>query len=380
MYAPRVVVSTLPPARPVATRLEADERFAGRGVTIAFLDSGFFAHPDLVARRHRVLAHHDVRTGETSDRVVPPPDVSSWHGMMTSCVCSGDGHLSGSKYRGLAWDADLVLVKVGTSARIEHDAIRRGFEWVLENHQRYNIRVVNVSCGGDYELPYVHDALCIAAEKCVRSGIVVVAAAGNSGGGRGQRVLPPASAPSVITVGGLDDAYGLETGRLGLYHSSYGPTIDGLQKPEVIAPAIWVAAPILPDTPTAARASLIASLEGAGDVEALREVLREASGIDAELEALREASATVIRNLTTLKRRDQKVIDANYKYVDGTSFASPIVSSVVAQMLEAKPDLKPHEVKRVLIDTAERIDDVPTDLQGWGVVQPRAAVARVLGV
>ena len=34
-----------------------------------------------------------------------------------------------------------------------------------------------------------------------------------------------------------------------MYRSSYGPTIDGLQKPEVIAPGIWVAAPIFcPET------------------------------------------------------------------------------------------------------------------------------------
>jgi len=32
---------------PTPLRMDADERFTGRGVTIAFLDSGFHAHPDL---------------------------------------------------------------------------------------------------------------------------------------------------------------------------------------------------------------------------------------------------------------------------------------------------------------------------------------------
>jgi serine protease AprX len=32
-----------------------------------------------------------------------------------------------------------------------------------------------------------------------------------------------------------------------MYRSSYGPTLDGLQKPELIAPSIWIPAPILPD-------------------------------------------------------------------------------------------------------------------------------------
>jgi hypothetical protein len=54
------------------------------------------------------------------------------------------------------------------------------------------------------------------------------------------------------------------------------------------------------------------------------------------------------------------------------------VSSAVAQMLEARPALTPMQIKRVLIDTAVRIDDVSPDKQGWGVVQPASALARVL--
>ena len=377
MRSARMSVSTLPPARPVATRLEADDRFAGRGVTIAFLDSGFYAHPDLTATRHRIRAYHDVVSNLTLSRSVPPPDVSSWHGMMTSVVCAGDGSLSGGRYKGLAHESDVVLVKVGSSSRIEHDAIRRGLDWIIANKEKYKVGVINISCGGDYEASYLHDALSQSAEECVREGIVVVAAAGNANS-RGHRVVPPASSPSVISVGGLDDAKDLQPGRMGLYYGSYGPTIDGLQKPEVIAPAIWVAAPILPGTETAQQASLISDLTRAENADEMRSILQINAGVDAELDAVREASDTLIRNLTTLKRRDQKVIDQHYKHVDGTSFAAPIVTSVVAQMLEACPDIKPHEVKRALIDSAQRIPDVSSDLQGWGVVQPRAAVERAM--
>ena len=50
-----------------------------------------------------------------------------------------------------------------------------------------------------------------------------------------------------------------------MYRSSYGPTVDGLQKPEVIAPSIWVPAPILPNTPTAQQAELLKTLDEASD-------------------------------------------------------------------------------------------------------------------
>jgi serine protease AprX len=43
-------------------------------------------------------------------------------------------------------------------------------------------------------------------------------------------------------------------------------------------------------------------------------------------------------------------------------------------MLEANPRLTPQQVKRILIDTAERVPAVDVDRQGWGVVVARRAV------
>lgn len=361
-----------PPILPIAERLGADERYSGKGVTIAFLDSGFHAHPDLITPRNRIIAYNDVLSHRTWRNTLPEPDASSWHGMMTSVVCAGNGSLSGGKYKGLAHQSDLVLVKVGSMSRVRHDDIRAGLQWVLAHHRKYDIRVVNISAGGDYEASYLTDALSQAAEECVRAGLTVICAAGNS---PHQPVLPPASAPSVLSIGGFDDNHNAQPGARGMYHSSFGPTIDGLQKPEVIAPAIWVPAPILPGTPTAAQANLLDAIAG-GDDEQLYRMLDENQGVDAELDQARHREPYHIRNIVKLKRRNEKLISAHYKHVDGTSFAAPIVTSIVAQMLEANPSLSPMQIKRILIDTAVRIPEVNTDRQGWGVVQPRIAVER----
>jgi serine protease AprX len=85
-----------------------------------------------------------------------------------------------------------------------------------------------------------------------------------------------------------------------------------------------------------------------------------------------------IRQLITLKIRRENVITKHYKYVDGTSFSAPIVSSVAAQMIEANPNLLPHQIKRILIDTAERLPGYEIDRQGWGVIDPRRAVEAAL--
>ena len=162
-----------------------------------------------------------------------------------------------------------------------------------------------------------------------------------------------------------------------MYRSSYGPTIDGLQKPEIIASSIWVPAPILPNTPTAQQAVLLKDLDDSEDAE-LHDIIRSNPGIDPELDAALDRPVHSIRQIITLKIGRENVITKHYKYVDGTSFAAPIVSSLAAQMLEAAPSLSPSDVKRILISTAERLPQYEVDRQGWGVINARKAVEAAL--
>jgi serine protease AprX len=363
---------------PTALRLGASREFSGRGVTIAFLDSGFYLHPDLVEPKSRILAYTDVTRRGARLADLRKPDVSSWHGMMTSVVAAGNGSLSDGLYRGLAHEANLVLVKCGSARRIAHDDIRRGLDWVIKNRKRYGIRIANVSCGGDYEASYLEDALSQSAERASREGILVCAAAGNAGLQPNHPVLPPASAPSALTVGGLDDKNRRDVTGYDMYHSSYGPTVDGLQKPEVIAPGIWVAAPILPGTPVADQARLITALGAARDAD-LRSMIAASPGVDPALDAALKLEPYLIRQLVESKLRDNNVISGAYMHVDGTSFSAPIVSSVAAQMMQANPRLTARQIRRILIGTAMRLPRVEVDRQGWGIVNPRRAVETALG-
>jgi serine protease AprX len=366
--------SQLDQALPTPLRMDADERYTGRDVTIAFLDSGFYAHSDLLKPVNRILAYHSIFSAEDDPTLLQTPDVASWHGMMTSVVAAGNGFLSNGLYRGIAPEADLVLIKIGKSGRIPEKNIEAGLEWVLRNRSRFNIRVVNISAGGDFEQAYLKNSLCQMVEEAAAFGVIVVCAVGNAGLAPGHPVLPPASAPSAISVGGLDDQNSLDRARRGMYRSSYGPTIDGLQKPELIAPGIWVAAPILPHTPTADQAELYADLDSAPD-ESLREIIQQRKGVDQALDEACELPVPMLRQLITIKLHEGNVINQHYKFVDGTSFAAPIVSSIIACMLQANPSLTPQQVKKILIDTAERVPGVEVDRQGWGVVAPRKAVA-----
>jgi serine protease AprX len=354
---------------PTPERFGDDGALRGRGVTIALLDSGFHPHPDVAGR---ILAYHDVHDPEArleeAAENEPPPD--AWHGTQTCVAAAGNGHLSGGVYRGLASEASLALVRVARTGRISDDAIESGLAWILENHAKYGIRVVSMSLGGDEDRALAESRINLLAEEAAARGLVLVAAAGNSGCGPSPRLRPPATAPSVIAVGGYDDANDPERRNLAAYCSSFGTTADGLVKPELIAPAMWVAAPILPGTRAYRRAEALARLAECPDYR----LARSASELRTEIPEL-PGEPAALRSFVEETLRSEKIVAAHYQHVDGTSFAAPVVASVVAQMLEANSSLTPPGVRRILLRTAQPVAGLPPIRQGYGIVDPAAAIA-----
>lgn len=348
---------------PTSLRLNASPEYTGKGVTMAFLDSGFFPHPDLVTPVNRVVAYEDLAR-ESWSSIEP----WQWHGTQTTVAAAGNGQLSNGVYRGLAHEAELVLVKVSERGRITEQNIAAGIHWVIENRERYNIRVLNISLGGDEDVPCSQSIIDQAAEEAIRQGITVIAAAGNSGD---RHSIPPANSPSVITVGGYTDHNRLNGNQLDLYHSNFGPTADGTVKPEIVAPAMWVAAPILPGTRFYERAEALSRLAAAVDYELpdLARELRDAAELPEQI-----ADPAEIRAYVEAVLQQERIVAAHYQHVDGTSFAAPIVASLVAQMIQANPALTPGAIKNILVSTANRIASESVIRQGYGVVNARRAL------
>ncbi|MCS6774770.1 MAG: S8 family serine peptidase [Thermoflexales bacterium] len=360
---------------PTPLRVRASSDFTGRGVTIAIVDSGFYPHPDLTQPTNRVRYHVDARREPPHEGLrFRVPHATSWHGTMVAGVCAGNGFMSFYRYTSLAPDAQMVLVKtgrVGTHHITEAD-IARALRWVLDNASRFDIRVVNVSVGGDVPSTGKMTALDRLVEALVEAGLVVVCAIGNSAA---HKVIPPASAPSAITVGGLDDRNTLDRSQWRMYRSNYGRGARGVPKPELIAPAAWIAAPMLPNTRTHREAQFLWRLERASDEE-LRQILQTREAHQRISVETMSKPIPEIRRAVRQRINDEKFIHPHYQHVDGTSFAAAIVSSVVAQMLEANPELTPAEVKQILMQTAEPLEGVPPERQGAGVIHAGAAVAQ----
>ena len=338
---------------PTPRRLHADPRFLGRGQTIAMIDAGYYPHPDLTQPVNRIRAWVDAST-EHVQTIGFPADTfpqwpgwrdarpGQWHGLMTSVAAAGNGFMSHGLYRGMAPEAGVVLIRTqDRRGRITDNSIIRALNWVLSEGKHFGVTVVNLSVAGDTQ-GYAGHPIDEAIGRLAKANVVVVAAAGNNGV---RRLIPPATAPGALTIGGIDDKNTFDRDDDTLWHSNYGHASNGVSKPELVAPSIWVAAPILPDTPTAREARYL------------------------------------FENRTPINERriaELKLISPYYQHVDGTSFAAPIVASTVACMLEANHTLTPLLVRDVLRVTSFKVPGVSRERQGAGALDAGKAVARAL--
>ena len=342
---------------PTRLRLHTDPRFSGNGITIALVDAGFYPHPDLVEPRNRIRVWADATVDPVSVFHFEPEETPNWpdwdgardwqwHGTMTSTVAAGNGFLSHGLYSGLAHAAELVLIQVRDSgSHISSASIHRALEWILKNGPELGVRIVSLSVSGDPVSPLAGNAVDEAVAALVDSGISVVAAAGNDG----QRsLLPPATAPLALTIGGIDDKNTFSHDGIALWHSNYGTGSNEVPKPDLVAPSIWVAAPLLPKT----------------------SVAREAQDLFVRRER-RDPDANA-------RIAELKLITPHYQHVEGTSFAAPIVASAIACMLEANPALAPLLVRDVLKESAHPVPGADRERQGAGALSPGQAVARAL--
>lgn len=243
---------------------------------------------------------------------------------------------------GMAPDTHLVSLKVlatdGTSNMI---AVMAALRYVRDlngdNDKVTRIHGVNLSLGYEFDPQWFacgQSPLCKEVDRLVRSGVVVVVAAGNTGyarfsaverrtsAGLTMSINDPGNADRAITVGSTHRAsphtYGVS------FFSSKGPTGDGRLKPDLVAPGERITSATLP-----------------------------ANG-------------------------PQEPRLASYSDESGTSFAAPHVSGVIAAFLSVRPEFvtRPEEIKRIFVDSAISLGRERT-FEGGGLVDLMRALQSV---
>jgi hypothetical protein len=153
--------------------------------------------------------------------------------------------------------------------------------------------------------------------------------------------------------------------------------VDALMKPELVAQAIWIAAPVLPDTNEYKEAAILYDLFHSDDEELDKKLSQHIHETGLDKNVL-ERTTTEKRNAIIKRIQSCKYISPHYMHVDGTSFAAPIVCSVIAQMLEINPHLTVQQIRHILFSTAKRVESIEPQRQGFGIIKPRKAILKVL--
>ena len=163
---------------------------SGKGIGIAVIDSGIASHAALSGR---VVASVNFATGETN------ASDGFGHGTHIAGIIAGSSPYGPtSLFRmGVAPGSHLVNVRVLNRQGVGYTSdVIAGIQWAKANRTRYAIRVLNLSLGHPITEPCFFDPLCLAAEDAVKSGLVVVASAGNNGkDAEGRTVLGSITTP-----------------------------------------------------------------------------------------------------------------------------------------------------------------------------------------
>ncbi|MBN1261346.1 MAG: S8 family peptidase [Anaerolineae bacterium] len=285
----------------------------GEGVTVAVLDTGadttlLGLRRDADRNRDRILVYYDALGGGLYEYPFihwSPRDPNGHGTHVSGIICNSEYEFMDNQYRGIAPNADLVLVRVldeygaGTYA----DVIA-GIDWAVQHKDDYNIRVLNISMYAPPVAPYWADPYNLAVMAAWQAGIVVVASAGNDGPAP-MSIGVPGNTPYVITVGSFTDNFTPE--YFGDDYmppfSATGPTLDAFVKPDIIAPG----------------AHIVSLLRG---------------------------------NTYLAQTYPENRLNGRYFKTSGTSTSSAVVSGIAALMLSENPDLTPDEVKYRLTVTA----------------------------
>ncbi|GAB4530325.1 MAG: hypothetical protein Tsb0014_12930 [Pleurocapsa sp.] len=298
----------------------------GDDVVIGIVDDGLqYTHPDL-KNQYLASLSYDFAKNDSD----PAPLSSQFHGTAVAGIAAAEGN-NEIGISGVAYNADLAGLKIVTT-QLNQNALDAQLAAAL-SYKNQDIDIYNNSWELSQPLIPLGESTANAIKNGIKDGrdglgSIYVFGAGNDGATEGN-VNYNAFANSRYTIAvGEIDANGVKT-------SSSNPG-----------------------------ASLLISAYG-GDGIVTTDLLGE-KGLNLDL--------------------SESTLDNDYTQLSGTSAATPIVSGVVALMLEANPNLTWRDVQHILVGTAKRNDPDHSDWiyngagffvnhdYGFGAIDAEAAV------
>lgn len=344
--------------------------YDGRGVVVVVIDSGvFYMHDDFQCPAEmpflqKLSLLHDVddiddgletrwdgRVKQRNNRRVvlidftnPLKDGKDYygHGTHVAGIIGGSGreaweHSGIAQHKGIAPASTILSLRVldDDGAGYTSDVVA-AISFVVANQDIIDAKVMNMSLGHPVYESYETDPLALACAAAVEAGIAVVCSAGNNGssvdGSAYGTITSPAHAPWVITVGATNTAGTVARSDDSVASfSSRGPTaIDGMVKPDIVAPGVDIVASGLNNSTLDSAYSLMVDIGSS--------------------------------------------CNDDYMCMSGTSMAAGFVSGTLACMFQANPSLTPSAAKALLMYTAQKMTQPNVLEQGAGSLNAEGAV------
>jgi len=306
--------------------------YTGQGVDVAIIDSGVNPVQGLSAPG-KVVYGPDL-SFESQSPELTNLDTFGHGTFMAGLIAGHDDALvapyavaPASVYRGMAPDARIVSLKVGTAdGGVDVSQVIAAIDWVVQHRtdNGLNIRVLNLSYGTNSTQSYLVDPLAFAVEQAWKAGIVVVAAGGNSGfqkGASAPGLANPAYDPYVIAVGASDSMYTpvIWDDQVAAFSASSAACNNACRNPDLIAPG-------------------------------------------AHIQGLRVPGSYIDQS------HPEGVLDERYFRGSGTSESAALVSGAAALLLQKYPAFTPDQTKSFLLQGAAHLSGYSARLQGNGEV------------
>ena len=318
--------------------------YTGQGVDVALIDSGVAPVAGLTIPG-KIIYGPDLSL-ESQAPNLTNLDTFGHGTFMAGLIAGRDATLTvpyaqapASAYRGMAPDARIVSVKVATAdGGTDVSQVIAAIDWVVQhrNDNGMNIRVINLSYGTNSSQYYAVDPLAYAVEQAWDAGIVVVAAAGNSGfqtRGSSPALANPAYDKRIIAVGASDSMGTAILADDTVPDFSAAAKTGSARAPDFVAPGVHI--------------------------QGLR-VLN--SYIDTHVDG-------------------KTVLDERFMRGSGTSESAAIASGSAALILSKYPNATPDQVKRLMKTSAV---DLPlcgrTGTMGSGELQLGAMLSAPLPI
>jgi serine protease AprX len=320
-----------------------NQGYTGKGVTVALIDTG--ADSDHEALAGKIVAFKDFVNNQTASYD------DNGHG--THCASL----VAGEKGIGVAPGAKLVVIKVmdREGACYLSDALK-ALDWCLENKDRYGIRVISFSVGG--ESPSDGTSLLDeACNKMVEKGLIMCVAAGNSGPAASSIVIP-GDAENVITVGAVDSS-----GTI-FELSSRGPTANGETKPDLVTLGV--------DVVSALAGSKSAKSSMSGTSMAVPQVSGSAALL---LEANPDLEPSDVKRVLLKTANDLGPSGQDNVYGYGALNLTGALNSISA----ARPGLSPPVLEEIALNRDDVSVGEPVMIEAQALGDIRAINANIIG-